>query len=373
MRIAIIATEVKQLVMHRLNLIRALLADGHEVVAIAPQDLGQVERLTDMGAKFAHWTISRSGTNPLREIGYLWALRSILRTQGVQLVLSHTPKANLHSMLAALSCRLRFIPNISGLGSTFLHKNWVSKVVELLYRLTLRRAHKVFFQNPDDMGLFIQKDLVYSEQSICLPGSGVDLSRFTMQSLPDHAPFAPVFLMIARVIRDKGVVEFVDAAREVLRCYPQAQFQLLGSLDNHNPSGIPHSQVKLWESEGVLTYKEQTDDVRSFLIQADCVVLPSYREGIPRVLLEAAAMGRPLITTNAPGCRETVINGVTGWVCHTADASDLARCMLSFIATPLGDRMAMARRGRQFIETKFDERIVLQTYLREVEILQSNK
>ncbi len=366
MRIAIVANTAWYLVNFRLNLIRAIQADGHEVVAVAPDDSAQARRLRAEGVVFAPVAISGSGTHPLRELQSVWALRRVFRQHGVQAVFSYTPKGNLYSSLSALTCGVPFVPNVSGLGRAFIRKNWVTVVVSLLYRLTLGRAHKVFFQNLDDMGVFIASKLAPRERCERLPGSGVDLLHFVPQPMPLHAPDAPVFLLIARLLWDKGVGEFAEAAYLVRQQYPKARFQLLGFLEVENPSAVPRSQVQTWESQGVLTYLGHTDDVRPFLRVVDVVVLPSYREGVPRTLLEAAATGRPVITTDAPGCRDTVVHGQTGFICRVADAQDLARQMLAFLAMPPSERTAMGQRGRLRIEAEFDEKLVLNAYLREV-------
>lgn len=369
MRIAVVANTAWYLVNFRLNLMRALQTQGHEVVAVAPHDAAQAARLQAAGVVFAPVAISGAGTDPLRELQSVWALRRVFRQHGVQVVLSYTPKGNLYSALAALTCGVPgvpFVPNVSGLGRAFIRKSWVTVVVKLLYRLTLGRAHKVFFQNLDDMTAFVDSGLAPRERCERLPGSGVDLQRFTFQAMPQHAPDAPVFLLVARLLWDKGVGEFAEAARLVRQHYPQARFQLLGFLDVDNPSAVPRAQVQAWGEQGVLSYLGPTDDVRPFLKEADAVVLPSYREGVPRTLLEAAAMGRPVITTDAPGCRDTVVHGQTGLMCRVADAQDLAMQMLAFWAMPAADRAVMGERGRLRIEAEFDEQLVLNAYLREV-------
>lgn len=363
MRMAVVSNTAWYLVNFRLSLMHALQAAGHEVVAIAPPDDVQASRLSAAGVTFVPVPISGSGTHPLRELQSVWGLRRAFQAHGVQAALSYTPKGNLYSALAALSLGLPFVPNVSGLGRSFIRKNWVTVVVKLLYRLTLGRAYKVFFQNLEDMAMFVQAGLAPSERCERLPGSGVDLSRFVVAPWPAHALDAPVFLLVARLLWDKGVGEFVAAARRVRQQYPLAQFQLLGFLDVDNPSAVPRAQLQAWETEGVLTYLGPSDDVRPFLAAADCVVLPSYREGVPRTLLEAAAMGRPIITTDAPGCRDTVVHGQTGFMCRVADVDDLAAQMLVLIEMPSAERQAMGQRGRWRVEAEFDERIVLQAYL----------
>ncbi|MFD2452752.1 glycosyltransferase [Ideonella paludis] len=219
------------------------------------------------------------------------------------------------------------------------------------------------------MAIFVHAGLVPPERCKRLPGSGVDLSRFSVAPFRVREHDAPVFLLVARLLWDKGVGEFAKAARMVRRHYPNAQFQLLGFLDVDNPSAVPRAQVHEWEAEGLLTYLGPTDDVRPFLAAADCVVLPSYREGVPRTLLEAAAMGRPVITTDAPGCRDTVVHGQTGLMCRVADADDLASQMLAWSALPVTERHAQGQRGRKRVEAEFDERLVIQAYVQVVQQL----
>lgn len=363
MRIAVVANTAWYLVNFRLNLMHALQAAGHEVVAIAQPDEAQAERLRAAGVTFVPVQISGSGTHPLRELQSVWGLRKAFRANGVQAVLSYTPKGNLYSALAALTLGLPFVPNVSGLGRSFIRKNWVTVVVKLLYRLTLGRARKVFFQNLDDMAIFVQSGLVPQSRCERLPGSGVDLTRFAVVPWPERAADAPVFLLVARLLWDKGVGEFAAAARQVHQQFPRAQFRLLGFLDVDNPSAVTRAQAEAWEAEGLLAYLGSTDDVRPFLADADCVVLPSYREGVPRTLLEAAAIGRPVITTDAPGCREAVVNGVTGWLCTPKDIDSLTLSMLSFIDTSIQDRISMGKKGRQRVELEFDENLVIQKYL----------
>lgn len=364
MRVALVANTAWYLVNFRLNLMRALQAAGHEVVAIAPDDAAQADRLLAVGVAFKPVAISGAGTNPLRELKSVLTLRSVLKAQGAQAILSYTPKGNLYSALAAMSIGLPFVPNVSGLGRAFIRVSLVTLVVKLLYKLTLGRAYKVFFQNFDDMGIFVRTGLVPFDRCERLPGSGVDLSRFTLQPMPDHPRDAPVFLLVGRLMWDKGVGEFVDAAKQILQKFPEARFQILGFLDVENPSAVPRAQVQAWEASGLLSYLGSTDDVRPYLVAADCVVLPSYREGVPRTLLEAAATGRPIITTDAPGCRDTVIHEQTGFMCRVADSTDLANKMLAFLDMPKTERSEMGRRGRMRVEKEFDEQLVLQAYLR---------
>jgi glycosyltransferase involved in cell wall biosynthesis len=362
MRIAVVSNTAWYLVNFRLNLMRALVAAGHEVVAVAPTD-AHARRLLEAGITFEPVKISGSGTNPIQELGSVAQLRHIFKRRRIALVLSNTPKGNLYSALACLGCGLPFVPNVSGLGRVFIQRSAATLIAKVIYRLTFKHARHVFFQNLDDQALFVGAGLVHRDRSERIPGSGVDLLRFTPTPVPPRPTHAPVFLLVARLMWDKGVREYVEAAREVRKTCPEARFRLLGFLDVANPSAVPRSQVDDWVREGVVEYLEPTDDVRPFLAEADCVVLPSYREGVPRTLLEAAAMARPIITTDAPGCRDTVLDAQSGYLCRVADADDLAQKLRQFIATPQDRRAEMGQQGRRLVEDRFSEQFVIDRYL----------
>lgn len=368
-RIAVVSNTAWYLFNFKLNLMRALQSDGHAVVAVAPAS-PYADKIRAAGIAFEDAPFSGGGINPLVELRSVWRLWTLLtrrRTdERIGLVLSSTPKGNLYSALACMAAGVPFVSNVSGLGRTGIRRSVVTYVVETLYRLTLRRARRVFFQNNDDLSFFVQRGLVRAEHAERLPGSGVDLGRFQPAGAgpePARAADAPVFLLMARLMWDKGVGEYAAAARVVKARYPKARFQLLGFLDVANPSAISHEQMDAWVSEGLVDYQGPTDDVRPWLARADCVVLPSYREGLPRTLLEAAAMARPIIATDAPGCRDTVIDGESGFLCRIADADDLAEKLLRFAAMSVQEREAMGRRGREFVVNTFDERFVLRRYL----------
>ena len=362
MKIAVVSNTCWYLFNFRLNLMLALKAEGHTVVAVAPED-AYAQRIRDAGVAFEAVPISGGGTQPVRELQSVLRLGAVFRRHHVDLVLSYTPKGNLYSALACITLRIPFVPNVSGLGRAFIRKSLVTQVAKTLYRLTFSRAHRVFFQNMDDMAVFVDSGLIKAGQSERLPGSGVDLGRFSPTAPIAQAADGPVFLLVARMLWDKGVGEYVEAARSVRALHPGACFQLLGFLDVANPSAISRTQVEAWVAEGVIQYLGVTDDVRPFLVQASCVVLPSYREGVPRTLLEAAATARPIITTDAPGCRDTVIDGETGFLCRPADAPDLTEKLLGFIGLTPDERQTMGQRGRHFVEQNFDEQVVIARYL----------
>lgn len=359
--IAVVSNTAWHLFNFRLNLMKSLQAAGYRVLAVAPADL-YADRIRAAGIEFEPVAISGSGVNPLKELGSVYRLHQVFRRQHLALVISYTAKGNIYSALVCRALGLPFIPNISGLGRTFIRRSPLTWIVQRLYRSTLPHAHGVFFQNMDDMRMFVRARLVPPELAERLPGSGVDLASFQPAPFPRRPADAPVFLLVARMLWDKGIGEYVAAARRVRAFVPNAEFRLLGMLDSDNPSAISRRQMEDWVATGAVRYLGVTDDVAAHLADADCAVLPSYREGVPRVLLEAAAMARPVITTDVPGCRDTVVHGETGFLCRPADERDLAEKMLAFIGSTPIERQAMGRLGRALVERDFDERFVLARY-----------
>jgi len=306
--------------------------------------------------------------NPITDYGIYRRFLSAFRSVEPDVYLGFTTKPNIYGSLAAQKLRIPTINNIAGLGSLFTSDGMATYVVKMLYRVALRNSGLVFFQNPDDRELFVDDKLIRHGRHNLLPGSGVDLARFTPAPLPEHIDGAPFrFLLIARLLWDKGVGEYVEAARRLKAEGRAVECQMLGFLRADNPTAIPPETVAAWEREGVVRYLGSAEDVRPHIAHADCVVLPSfYREGTPRSLLEAASMGRPVITTDAVGCRETVDDGVTGFLCQPRDAADLAATMRRMMDMAPAARTEMGQRGRAKMEAEFDERIVIESYLQAV-------
>ncbi len=359
--IAVVANTAWYLHNFRRNLMRALQHDGHNVIAIGDEGtFGQ--RLHDQGFAYHSAPFSGAGTRPARELRTVLALRRVLKEERADVVLSYTPKGNLYAALAGRGLALAQVMNISGLGRAVTSPGVASRVVDLLYRHTVTRAAWVFFQNEDDRRLFVERGYVPQERTSRLPGSGVDLNAFTPTPLPSVVAGSCVFLMVARLLWDKGVREYVDAARSLRAQWSGARFQLLGPLDPSPRSGVPRDVLDDWVAEGVIEYLGETDDIRPYLQAADCIALPSYREGVPRSLLEAAASARPVITTDTVGCRDAVDLGVTGLLCAPRDSEDLARRMGTLLQMPPQDRSRMGQAGRRKMEREFDERIVIDAY-----------
>lgn len=346
----------------RAGLIKALIGNGYEVVVVAPED-DYAWRLKALGCRFIHMPMDSNGTHPGRDFSLLMRYLRVLREVRPAAFLGYTIKPNVYGSMAAHTLGIPVINNIAGLGTTFINKGLLTYVVKELYRFSLRRSRRVFFQNADDQRLFTQAGLV--NQGICdlLPGSGIDLTHYLPEPVPplENRPFR--FLLVARMLKDKGVEEYVAAASIVRQQSPNVEFQMLGFVDQANPNAISLERIQLWEKNGLVKYFGKTDDVRPYMAQADCIVLPSYREGVPHSLLEAAAMARPIIATDVAGCREVVAHDLNGLLCNVKDAQDLAAKMLQMNQLSPGQRYAMGMAGRRKVISQFDERIVILKYL----------
>lgn len=362
MKIAIIANTAWYLQNFRLNLAQRLREQGHEIVFVSPAD-AYVGALHDAGFRHREWQLAASGTNPWRELQSVRGLGRLLREEGVEAVFSYTPKANIYSGLALPRGVRLFVPNVSGLGRVFVQPNWITPIVKGLYRLAFRKADRVVFQNEDDRKIFDAMRLVALARSLRVPGSGVDLQRFHPVPLPQHEEGRTTFLFIGRLLHDKGVREFVEAARALHAEGRRVRCVMLGSSRSDNPAAASAQELADWLREGLVEHVEHCDDVRPMIAQADCVVLPSYREGVPRSLLEAGAMARPLIATDTPGCRDAVRHDLNGYLCEVRSGTALAQAMRRFVELPASARLAMGQASRRFMESHFDEQLVIQQYL----------
>ena len=344
----------------RAAIIDALVARGDRVIAVCPDDRAS-RNLQDRGCSFHPVTIDPKGVNPVSDLLLMRRLRALYSKLDPDIALHFTIKPVIYGTIAARAARVPVLNTITGLGTAFIRQTWITHAVELLYRRSLAGPRPVIFQNPDDLAVFRERRLVTENPCILVPGSGVDVDAFPQLDLPDPEPVN--FLMISRLLADKGIVEFVDAARVIRGAFPQARFKLLGPLGIANRTAIASDQVESWVREGVVDYLGEAEDIRPHVRGAHCIVLPSYREGFSRVLLEACAMGRPIIATEVPGCREIVIEGVNGFLCRPRDAEALAGAMHRFLDLDSGRQFDMAAAARARAVEEFDSRIVVGQYL----------
>jgi glycosyltransferase involved in cell wall biosynthesis len=356
-KIVVIAGFAESLIRFRGDLLAAMQTNGHEVAAIAPEDDDSVrKRLAEKGVEYHVVPMARAGLNPVADLRYLLQLSQCLRKIKPDVVLAYTIKPVVYGLPAArLAGVKRRYALITGLGYAFtdaeasLSRNLIKRVASGLYKFGLSFATGLFFQNPDDQKLFKDRGLSSKNlPTLVVNGSGVDTDSFPVAPLPEQ----PSFLFVGRVLRDKGVVEYAEAARMLKPIYPHATFHLVGPMDS-NPSGISEEMVSSWEKEGLIQYHGAVSDVKPYIAACSVFVLPSYREGTPRSVLEAMSCARAIVTTDAPGCRETVIDGENGYLVKPRDSADLAKAM-GRLAGSRELRERMGKTSRELAEQKYD-------------------
>lgn len=347
-----------------MNFVRALIADGHEVHTIAPHD-EYTHHLTNAGCLHYDLKMDSRGANFIKDFLLIFELLSTYHRIKPDVILHYTVKPNVYGTLAAAILRIPSINNVCGLGTIFLKKSWVSTVAIALYKIAFRFPKKVFFQNPDDLALFLDKKLIKSDITDLLPGSGIDLKKFTPANYSRNKKFT--FLLVSRLITDKGILEYIEAIKQLKAEGVDAKFQILGAKDPNHRRGVKLELVDEWVRTEVIEYLGATQDVRPFIHQADCIVLPSYREGTPRTLLEAASIAKPIITTNVPGCHNVVSDGHNGLLCKLKDAKDLASKMQTMLSFDDEKLRTMGLNGRKKAEQEFDETIVIHQYFKAIQ------
>lgn len=345
----------------RRGTLRALVEAGFRVIGLAPPDAYASRLVDELGIEHVALGLEGKGTRLLGEGRSLLALAATLRRLRPNFVFNFTVKANIYSGLACRALGIPYANNVSGLGTAFLHDSWLFRRVRWLYGVANHGAHRVFFQNAEDLELFQRHGLLRDIPTTLLPGSGVDTRRFAFSPLPEATSFT--FVMIARLLGDKGVREYVQAAEQVRAGHPRTRFLLIGPLGASNLSAIGEAEVREWQLTGVVEYRGECDDVRPWIAQAHVLVLPSYREGMPRTVLEAAAIGRPAIVSDVPGCRQAVVAEVTGWLCEVKSAGSLAKRMHECVEMPPERLQEVGWAARRRIEAEFDEQIVIQASL----------
>jgi glycosyltransferase involved in cell wall biosynthesis len=361
-------------------LLRSIVASGHKVVGLAPVETSGVrEGLAKIGVRFVPIKLARAGLNPLVDFSALLRLIAVFRRERPDVVMSYTIKPVIYGSLAARFARIpRIYALITGLGAAFFTPGLKGRLMRLvavmMYRASLAGCTKVFVQNQEIADLFIREGIAPTNRIVLVPGSGVDTGHFAFRPMPKEPA---VFLLLARMLRDKGVGEYVAAARLVKKQIPQARFLLVGDTDP-NPAAISKEQLNQWNAEGVVEYRSAVSDVRPLLSECSTYVFPSYHEGMPRSVLEAMATGRPVITTSAIGCRDLVFDfappdsegvqwGLNGGFVPVRAVESLAAAMVRLGRNP-ETAEKMGRNGRQLVERFFDVNLVNQIMLREMEI-----
>ena len=365
--IAVISNTTWSIVNFRKGLILDLVANGYRVIALGPPDYFSPQ-VSDLGCKYIPLKkLDQSGTNPLNDLGLIKEFRGIFKEQDVDCAILYTIKPNVYGSLATIGLKTKSLATVNGLGYTFYKKGIFKAVIKMLYKVAFNRASRVIFQNPDDQAFFIENALVKKEKTLNVKGSGVDLEQFRLNPTFRSDSKKLVFMMSARLVKEKGLLEYYAAAKKVKEKYPNVQFLLYGIASN-NPSSLSVEDVEKMSEEGEVEFKGVTLKMSETLESVDVLVLPSYyREGIPRVLLEGLSKGLPLITCDSVGCKETVEHGKNGFLVEPKSAESLTQAIIQMIEIPAEKRKAMGAYSRKKAEIEFSEKKIISTYLKELE------
>jgi len=350
----------------RKPLIDKLIEQNYDVILLSQFD-GYETKINNQISGIYHLSISRKGVNIFRDFYTFIHICLKLITIKPDYILLFTIKPVIYGSMAAKILNIPFIPMITGLGTSFISKNWITTIVKKLYKIALKNQKVVFFQNCDDANLFLKESLIQKKQVQLVPGSGIDTQKFAYKKMIRNQKMT--FLLVARMIKDKGIFEFIEAASLVKKNNFNVEFKLLGPKGVQNRTAISEKIIKEWQEINIVEYLGETDNVIEQIARADCIVLPSYREGTSRVLLEAASIGRPIIASNVPGCKEIVDNQMNGLLCEAKNSYDLFKKMEKMITLTHEERVQMGLMGRKKIIAEFDSKIVNKIYLETLNLL----
>jgi glycosyltransferase involved in cell wall biosynthesis len=373
MKIAIVTNSSWSAYNFRFNLARAFIEDGNDVIFIIPFDNDYSKKLKERFECY-DLIIDPKSINPLKDLKTFFNLLRIYNQVKPDIICHFTIKLNIYGSIAARFNNIPSLSNITGLGTLFIQKNIITYFSELLYKLSLRFSYKTFFQNIEDLNFFLKKKIITKANTELLPGSGVDLDKFQFSPLRiKNDKF--VFLLISRLLKDKGIYEYIEAIKLIRDRYPEKlmEFQLLGDSKSSNRTAIKISELEGWVNKSLVNYLGVTDKVENIISECHCVLLPSYREGMPRSILEAFAIGRPVIVSDVPGCRDIVDHKTNGLICKVKSSEDLARKMITMMRISQDTRSKLAENGRKKVESLFDEKIVIKAYLKVINDIVSHE
>jgi len=360
--IALVSNTSWSLYNFRLGLIRHLKSRGFRIVVIAPKDAFTAKLIAE-GIDYKEVEIFNYGTNPLNEIKLIFHLIQLYKEIKPDLIFHYTIKPNIYGSIAARYCRIPSIIITTGLGHLFEFKNWMVRTITLfLYRIACHLSKESWFLNSNDLDVFVYKLIVKKSKTLILKSEGIDLEWFSPGSSKKNSN-KTVFLFAGRLLLDKGILHYCDAAEIIKKRHSNVEFHVLGFVDQSNPNSIAYEYLLQWQKKKLIKYLGETTDVRPYLINCDCLVFPSfYREGVSRVLMEASAMERPIITTDNVGCREVVDHGINGLLIPTKNVPELVDAMEEFVKMNKSDREIMGKAGRRKMAREFDEKIVFAVY-----------
>lgn len=358
-RILILSNHFITLFNFRKELIMKLVEDEHDVFIAMPKS-DENHFFMDMGCKIVEVPIDRRGVNPISDLGLIFSYIRIMKQLRPDIVFSYTIKPNIYGCIASNITNCRQISNITGTGATFLKKDVVSSIVKMLYKLSIKRSYKVFFQNSGDKDFFVKNRLVKKNFGM-LPGSGVNLEQYSMTGMPDSDEIN--FIFMGRVMKLKGIDQYLACAKTIKAKYANTHFYVAGFLEEDSYQKI----IGDYNERGIIKYIGFQKDIKSWIKKCHCVILPSFGgEGIPNVLLESAAMGRVCIASNVNGSKDVVDDGITGYLFKAGNSDDLIAKVEQFMQLSDDERCRMGLLGRAKVEKQFDRRIVIESYLNEL-------
>jgi len=369
--IVIIYNAAHHVLLFKSELINSIKKNGYKVVVLASTD-NYTEKLKDIVDEFYEIKVDSSGINPFKDAYLIFQIYNICKRVKPAAILNFTIKPVIYGTFAGqLLGEIPVINTITGLGTAFISKGLANKVAKFLYKFTFKHSHLVFFQNPDDQQFFKDLNIISKDNTKLVSGSGVNLVKF--KSIKNKKRENIKILFIGRIIADKGIYELIESAKIIKKEYSNVTFILMGMLGVKNRTSISKSEVDNWVNEGLIDFVPFKDDIRSFLGDSDLVVLPSYREGTPKTLIEAASMGKPLVATDVPGCREVVLDGINGFLCQVKNSVSLAEAIKKFIELDYSNKIEMGLKSRELAEQKFDIHKVNNCYINELIKIKNEK
>ena len=357
MKILILCNSLVGLLCFRKELLEKL-KENNEVVVVAPEN-GWSNKLTAIGVSYIPIYIERRGTNPLKDLSFFKNVKSILKDQNPEIVLTYTIKPNIYGGLACAQLKIPYIATVTGLGTSVEQKGLLQMITLPLYKMGLKKAKCVFFQNKDNLDFMINKNIIKVDKTKLVPGSGVNLEHHTLLPYPKDDTIR--FLFISRILYEKGIDEYLETAKYIKSKYNSIEFHILGACDDEKYK----SKLDELQNNGTIIYHGQVDDVREYHRISNCTIHPSfYPEGMSNVLLESCAAGRPIITTNRPGCKEIVEDGINGYLIECKDTNALKEKVEQFINLTNEEKKQMGLNGRKKVEREFERNIVIDQYLK---------
>lgn len=348
----------------RYNLIYALIKNNFNVIILSPRDRF-TEKLVNIGCKFHEINFNKSNIGFFNNLLLIYRYFIIIKKLKPNLILTYTIKPNLFVSIITKILKIKIYNIITGLGSSFLGNFFIKKLIILLYKFSLSKSNLIIFQNQDDKNMFIKYDILKDQKNEVIKGSGVNTIYYSYYEINKKSKETN-FLFIGRIIKDKGIYELITAFKKILSKYNNINLYILGDIDINNPSKILLSEINQWENDKIINYIGYKEDIRKYIKLSDCIILPSYREGLPKSLLQASSCGRPMISTDVPGCKEVVKDNYNGFLCMKKNSHDLYLKIEKFINSKLEDRIQMGINARDHVIKNFDEKIIIDKYLRHI-------